>query len=62
MFRKASFECPVVKVVVTVIRQTFTASGIGSSATWDQHDYSCSRESSCEHRTAAACRVQQLNE
>jgi hypothetical protein len=61
MFKQASFECRVVGVQVTVFRQTFTNSGIGSSAAAVQHDYSCSREHTCEHRASAACRVRQLN-
>jgi hypothetical protein len=62
MFSQASFECPVVEMRVTLTRQTFAYSGIGSSATSVQHDYSCSRENTCEHRATAACRVRQLNE
>jgi hypothetical protein len=61
MFSQASFKCPVVAVRVTVFRQTFINWGIGNSVAEVQHDYSCSREDSCDHCTTAACRVRQLN-
>lgn len=61
MFQQANFDCRVAAVRVKVMCQTFTNSGIGSSAVAVQRDYSCSRESDCAHRATAACRVQQLN-
>lgn len=61
MFQQASFDCRVAAVRVKVMCQTFTNSGIGSSAAAVQHDYSCSRESDCEYRATAECRVRQLN-
>ncbi|MGP8437918.1 hypothetical protein ACT2FY_07960 [Paraburkholderia fungorum] len=61
MFKQAGFECHVVGVRVKVFRQTFTTSGIGSSAAAVQYDYSCSRDNTCEHSASAACRIRQLN-
>ncbi|SDI50239.1 hypothetical protein SAMN04487926_11839 [Paraburkholderia steynii] len=62
MFSQFKFNCPAVDVRVTVTRQTFTHSIIGTSEILIQHDHDCSREDTCEHRVTAVCRVRALNQ
>lgn len=61
MKKQIAFRCPVVAIEVTLERQTFLLSGIGSASVTMQHDYECSREGTCEHRSTAACPVRRLN-
>ena len=61
MTKTFPFDCPVVAARVTVSQETLTYSAIGRSTVLTQHDYSCSREAICEHRTTTACRVRQRN-
>lgn len=54
------FHCKPAAVHAVLTWQTFTLSGIGSSAAIKQRDYRCSREAACSHRYTEACPVQQL--
>lgn len=42
MIQQRPFDCPAAAVRVTVYRQTFMVSGVGSSTTIKQHDHDCS--------------------
>lgn len=61
MTQQRPFHCPAAAIRVTLYRQTFIVSGIGSSAVAVQHDHDCSHAETCQHRHTEACRVYQLN-
>ncbi|AJW93588.1 hypothetical protein BM43_7637 (plasmid) [Burkholderia gladioli] len=61
MIQQRPFDCPATAVRVTVYRQTFMVSGVGSSTTIKQHDHDCSRADTCPHRYTDACLVRRLN-
>lgn len=61
MIQQCPFHCPIAATCVTLYRQIFIVSGIGSSAAAVQHDHDCSRAETCRHRHTEACRVYQLN-
>jgi hypothetical protein len=59
--KAVDFYCPVTHNRVTIYHQILRYSSIGSSTMFTQHDYGCSRENFCIHRTSAGCRVRELN-
>jgi hypothetical protein len=58
--RLKTIQCHPAAAKVTLAVLTLEFSAIGSYQQFEQHDVSCSNESSCEHARQACCPAQRL--